>query len=159
MHAVIGLGGNLGDRLANLRRAVSALRAHGNLVAASSVYETAPVGPPQPDYLNAAISLETTLTPRALLDALLAIERAMGRVRDVKWGPRTIDLDVLWILGVTIEEDDLIVPHPRLTERAFALLPLLDVAPEATDPKSGVKYASLSISHEGARDTGWRLDD
>jgi 2-amino-4-hydroxy-6-hydroxymethyldihydropteridine diphosphokinase len=130
---VIGLGGNLGDRIANLRAAVEAIdRVEGvRVVARSAVYETAPVGPPQPAYLNAAIAIETTLTPRALLLALLDVERALGRERRERWGPRTIDLDILTIDGVTVNEPDLVVPHPRLVERAFAIVPLLEVAPDA----------------------------
>lgn len=157
MRAVIGLGANLGDRLANLRSARSRLREHAEIVASSHVYETAPVGPPQPDYLNAAVLIETTLSPRELLQALLEIERAMGRVRDVRWGPRTIDLDVLWIDGAVVKEDGLEIPHPRLTERPFALVPLLEVAPEAIDPKSGLKYGSLSIKRD-LRDVGMLAD-
>ncbi len=154
MRVVIGLGGNLGDRFANLRLALARLRACGVIAGASNVYETPPLGPPQPDYLNAAVLMETELSPRELLLALLEIERAMGRVRDVRWGPRTIDLDVLWIEGVVVKEDGLEVPHRQMTERPFALVPLLDVAPEATDPKSGLKYASLSISRDGMRCVG-----
>ena len=103
--------------------------------ARSRVYETAPVGgPPQPSFLNAAIYAECILSPVALLDELLAIEAALGRVRaaeTVRFGPRTIDLDILWIEGVTLDEPRLVVPHPRLALRAFALVPLLEVAPDA----------------------------
>jgi 2-amino-4-hydroxy-6-hydroxymethyldihydropteridine diphosphokinase len=133
VRAVIGLGGNLGDRIANLRAAVDAIdRTPGvRVVARSSVYETAPIGPPQPAYLNAAIAIDTTLSPRALLEALLYVERALGRERRERWGPRTIDLDILTIDGITVNEPDLVVPHPRLAERAFAIVPLLDVSPNA----------------------------
>jgi 2-amino-4-hydroxy-6-hydroxymethyldihydropteridine diphosphokinase len=133
LRAVIGLGGNLGDRLANLRAAVAAIeRVPGvQVIARSSVYETAPVGPPQPAYLNAAIAIDTTLSPRALLNALLEVERALGRERRERWGPRTVDLDILTIDGVTVDEPDLTVPHPRLHERQFAIIPLLEVAPDA----------------------------
>jgi 2-amino-4-hydroxy-6-hydroxymethyldihydropteridine diphosphokinase len=99
----------------------------------SRVYETAPVGgPEQAAFLNAAIAVEWGGDPLALLDVLQGIERDLGRTRDVLWGPRTIDLDVLWIeSGVTIDHERLVVPHPRLRERAFAVRPLLDVAPDA----------------------------
>jgi 2-amino-4-hydroxy-6-hydroxymethyldihydropteridine diphosphokinase len=102
------------------------------VVARSNVWETAPVGgPEQPDFYNAAILLEWNDDPLALLDALLAIEAKLGRVREVRFGPRTIDLDILWIEGQTIDAPRLTVPHPRLHERAFAIAPLLEVAPKA----------------------------
>jgi 2-amino-4-hydroxy-6-hydroxymethyldihydropteridine diphosphokinase len=159
VRAVIGIGGNLGDRLATLRQACRLLASQTSIVDASTVYETAPVGPPQPRYLNAAILIETTQSPRELLDMLLSIEREMGRVRDVRWGPRTIDLDILWIEGLHVAVEGLEVPHPRLTERAFALVPLLEVAPDATDPKSGLKYASLEISRQDMTAMGMLASD
>jgi 2-amino-4-hydroxy-6-hydroxymethyldihydropteridine diphosphokinase len=108
------------------------------------VYETAPVGgPPQGDYLNAALRVSFDGDPEALLDALLAIERALGRERRVRWAARTIDLDVLWIEGVALESERLTVPHPRLTERAFAMTPLLDVAPGAIDPRTGAPFTPI----------------
>ena len=146
MRVVIGIGANLGDRLQAMRDAVARLaRVDGLRVRARShVYETAPVGGvEQPSFLNAAIDVECTQSARALLDQLLAIERDLGRTRaatDVRWGPRLIDLDILWIEGVLIDEPGLTVPHPRLTERAFALVPLLEVAPDARDPQSGAPY-------------------
>jgi len=111
-------------------------------LASSRLYATAPVGPPQPDYLNAAILVECTQEPAALLQALLSIEAELGRVRAERWGPRVIDLDVLWGPGLVVDEPALVVPHPRLTERDFALLPLLDVAPDARDPRTGARYAA-----------------
>lgn len=134
--AVVGLGGNLGDPAQAFLSAEAMLAATpGVRVAARSrLYETAPVGPPQPNYLNAAIrlDLDLELDARALLARCLEIERAHGRdrTREERWGPRTLDLDILFVEGETIDEDDLVVPHPRLPERAFALVPLLDVAPE-----------------------------
>jgi 2-amino-4-hydroxy-6-hydroxymethyldihydropteridine diphosphokinase len=137
VRAVIGLGANVGDRLATMRAAVGAIGAVASLRAASRVYETAPVGvTDQPDFLNAAVLVETELAPRALLDALLAIEASLGRVRRERWGPRTIDLDILWIEGVDVSEPGLAVPHPHLLERAFAVVPLLEVAPDALDPRT-----------------------
>jgi 2-amino-4-hydroxy-6-hydroxymethyldihydropteridine diphosphokinase len=104
---------------------------------------TAPVGgPPQPEYFNAAARVAFDGEPEALLDALLAIEARLGRVRAERNGPRTIDLDVLWIEGVAHQSARLEVPHPRLRERAFALVPLLEVAPGARDPRSGETYAA-----------------
>lgn len=143
---VIGLGGNLGDRRATLSRAVDALAADPALrvVARAPLYETAPVGgPPQGDYLNGAVLVETALSAREVLARLLAVEQSLGRVRRERNGPRTVDLDLLWIDGEAVDEPGLVVPHPRLAERPFALRPLLDVAPDARDPRTGVAYASL----------------
>lgn len=140
---VIGLGANLGDRLATLRSALGALGQCGALCAVSDVYETAPIGPPQPEFLNAAVLLETGLEPRALLDQLLAIERAHGRERLERWGPRTLDLDLLCCGDLVVDEPGLTLPHPELPRRAFALLPLLDVVPDARDARCGLAYAEL----------------
>ncbi len=106
----------------------------------SRVYGTAPVGPPQPDYLNAAVLCLYEGPPEALLDHLVAIELRLGRVRREKWGPRTIDLDILWIEGQSYESERLVVPHPHLRERAFAMVPLLEVAPGAVDPRTGERF-------------------
>jgi 2-amino-4-hydroxy-6-hydroxymethyldihydropteridine diphosphokinase len=137
----IGLGANLGERLATLGSALEALRGLGQVVAVSRIYETAALGPPQPDYLNAAVLLESSLAPAELLSELLAIERNHGRVRLERWGPRTLDLDVLWADDLVLDERDLSIPHPELGSRPFALMPLLDVAPDARDPRSGEAYA------------------
>lgn len=99
--------------------------------------------------MNAALLVDWEGEPILLLDALLAIEAELGRVRDVRWGPRVIDLDVLWIEGVVIGHPRLVVPHPRLHERAFALAPLLEVAPEAADPRTGTRY--VVPSDDGVR--------
>jgi 2-amino-4-hydroxy-6-hydroxymethyldihydropteridine diphosphokinase len=151
VRAVVGLGANQGDRLATMRAALDALRVAARVVRVSPVYETAPVGPPQPDFLNAAALLELGGEPVALLELLLATERSLGRVRTEKWGPRTIDLDVLWIEGIALVSPRLTVPHPHLTERAFALVPLLDVEPSAIDPRSGAPFEAPT--HEGIRRT------
>jgi len=137
---VIGLGANLGDRLGALRAAVSALRQRGAVQRVSGLYETPAIGPPQPDFLNGAVLLQTELRPLALLNELLEIEARLGRLRREKWGPRTLDLDVLLCPGVVIAENRLEVPHPELTRRNFALRPLLDVLPDARDPRSSVPY-------------------
>jgi 2-amino-4-hydroxy-6-hydroxymethyldihydropteridine diphosphokinase len=113
----------------------------GGALRVSALYETDPVGPPQPSYLNAAVRLEAPGEPRALLVSLLDVERRYGRVRREKWGPRILDLDILWIDGVSLTEPDLVVPHAALRERRFALAPLLDVAPEARDPVTGEAFA------------------
>jgi 2-amino-4-hydroxy-6-hydroxymethyldihydropteridine diphosphokinase len=129
LRAVVGLGANLGDRLSTMRTALAELARVARVEATSRVYESPALGPPQPDYLNAAALVEWEGEPEALLDALLAIEAKLGRVRREKWGPRTIDLDVLWIEGHEVRTPRLVVPHPELPERAFAVAPLLDVAP------------------------------
>jgi 2-amino-4-hydroxy-6-hydroxymethyldihydropteridine diphosphokinase len=131
--AFLGLGSNLGDRAAMLRAAIAALDAAENVrvTRISSLYETPPWGPvPQGPYLNACICVETSLSPRALLDLGLAIERDHGRERAIRWGPRTLDIDLLLYGADTVEEDGLIVPHPRMAERAFVLVPLAEIAPE-----------------------------
>ena len=131
--AYIALGSNLGDRAAHLRGAVEALQRGGEVrvVAESAVYETAPVGgPEQPDYLNMVVAVETALAPEALLDRCLAVEAEHGRVRRERWGARTLDLDLLACGSVQLAGERLTLPHPRLAERAFVLVPLAEVAPE-----------------------------
>lgn len=130
--AFLGLGSNLGDRLTTLQRAVDALDADARtrVDAVSSVYETAPVGgPEQEDFLNIAARIATRRGPRALLALAHQVEADLGRVRTERWGPRTIDVDILLYGERTIARKDLEIPHPRLEERAFALLPLIEVAP------------------------------
>lgn len=132
MRALLALGSNLGDRRAHLAAAV---RDMPDLVAVSRLYETAPVGGPgeQGAYLNMVVALDTDLSPRELLELCGHLERAAERVRAERWGPRTLDVDVLWIDGVTVDEPDLVVPHPRMLERRFVQVPLLDVAPDLAD--------------------------
>jgi len=141
--AAVALGSNLGDRIAHLRFATKAVSDLGSLVAKSSVYETAPFGgPEQGPYLNAIVVVETDLEPHALLDALLAIEQQAGRRRTVRWGPRTLDLDLILYGDETIDDARLTVPHPRFGERRFVLEPLVEVLPEATAP-GGRRAADL----------------
>jgi 2-amino-4-hydroxy-6-hydroxymethyldihydropteridine diphosphokinase len=130
--AFIGLGSNLGDRRALLRQAVEGLQAGGDVVGVSPLYETEPVGGPdgQGPYLNLVVELSTTDTPRALLERCRALETAAGRVRTVHWGPRTLDADVLCVEGWRLDDEDLVVPHPRLWERRFVVQPLADLAPD-----------------------------
>jgi 2-amino-4-hydroxy-6-hydroxymethyldihydropteridine diphosphokinase len=142
---VLGLGSNLGQRLAQLRAAVRQLQPHAQITELSALYETDPIGPAQPDYLNAAVRLTTTLGPQQLLELALQIEHAAGRVRLERWGPRTLDLDLLFIAGQTVDQPGLVVPHRELTQRAFALLPLLDVMPDARDPATGRAYSELCL--------------
>jgi 2-amino-4-hydroxy-6-hydroxymethyldihydropteridine diphosphokinase len=158
--AVVGLGANLGDREASLRAAIDRLIALPGVVhgVVSPFYETAPVGgPPQSDFLNAAVRLEIDppRSARSLVSALLAIEHEMGRVRGERFGPRTIDLDLLWIDGPASAHPDAIVPHPRLHERAFALMPLLDVVPTARAP-DGTPYSKIleRLDRDGIRREG-----
>ena len=127
--AFLGLGSNLGDRLVNLQRAVDLLGDHGvRVVLSSRVYETDPVGgPPQPEYLNAVIAVETDGSAYDLLDACRTVENALGRERTERWGPRTVDLDILTFGDEVVDEPDLQVPHPRMHERGFVLVPLLEL--------------------------------
>lgn len=141
VRAHLALGSNLGDRLANLQGALDGLAtADGvEVVSVSSVYETDPVGGPvQDDYLNAVVEVTTTLTPHELLGVCGRLEQAAHRVRIERWGPRTLDVDVLLIGDLVVTTEDLEVPHPRMWERTFVLAPLHDVAPDrVTVPDGG----------------------
>lgn len=137
MDVVIGLGSNLGDRKRTLTSAVLGLHGFVDVAAVSALYESKAVGPPQPDYLNAAVRGLYPGDAPELLERLLLLERAHGRERRERWGPRTLDLDILWISNIEVSSPDLAVPHRRLRERTFALMPLLDVAPEALHPRTG----------------------
>jgi 2-amino-4-hydroxy-6-hydroxymethyldihydropteridine diphosphokinase len=127
--AFLGLGSNLGDRWAHLRKAVGALP---DVVAVSPVYETDPVGGPegQESYLNCVVELQTDRTPRQLLALCRELEAAAGRVRTERWGARTLDVDVLLVGDARVDDHDLTVPHPRMRERPFVLVPLHDLAPD-----------------------------
>ena len=145
MKVVVGLGANLGDRLKTLRTATEAIGKIAPITLVSSVYESAPVGgPPQPDFLNGAVLLTWNgdLLLLLLLDELQSIENTLGRVRGERWGPRVIDLDILWAEGSVIDGPRLTVPHPRLTERAFALAPLLEVCPACVDPRTEAPFVA-----------------
>jgi 2-amino-4-hydroxy-6-hydroxymethyldihydropteridine diphosphokinase len=134
----IGLGSNLGDRVAMLRTAVERLDTLGRITGVSSLYETEPVGYlEQSRFLNAVVALETSLAPVDLVQALLGIERDLGRTRSFPNAPRTLDLDLLLVDDVTLDTSELTLPHPRLHERAFVLVPLLELAPELVHPVSG----------------------
>jgi 2-amino-4-hydroxy-6-hydroxymethyldihydropteridine diphosphokinase len=140
--AYVGVGSNLGDREATIRAAIDSLP---GVVAVSELRETDPVGvTEQPPFLNGAVAVETDLSARELLDALLTIERVLGRERRERWGPRTIDLDLLLYGGETVEEPGLSVPHPRLHERRFALEPLAELDPELVVPGRGRVSALLA---------------
>ena len=140
VRAYIGLGANLADREGTIEQAVGLLGAESGIevVSVSSLRETEPWGRvAQPAFVNGAVAVETTLEPRALLGVLLDVERRLGRVRDERWGPRTIDLDLLLYGDVVLDEPGLTVPHPRLHERAFALEPLQELDPELAVPGRG----------------------
>lgn len=149
MHtAYIGMGANLpgpaGSPEATLTAAVERLNSLGRITARSSLYSTTPVGfAGQPRFFNAAVALETDLAPRPLLNTLLGIEREFGRDRTtaIPNGPRALDLDILLIEGVAVSEPGLEIPHPRLAERAFALIPLAEIAPQACNPRTGTTVA------------------
>jgi len=137
VRAFVGLGSNLGDRESYLRRAVAALDESTaiEVVAVSPVYETVPVGgPPQGLYLNVVVELRTDLDPRGLLAECQRVEQAAGRRRAVRFGPRTLDADVLLVGGAEVHDHDLVVPHPRLWERRFVVAPLADLAPDLVPP-------------------------
>ena len=157
--AYLGLGSNIGDRFDHLKEAVDRLNASDSIdvKACSSVYETDPVGgPAQPDYLNAVIGLETIYGAEDLLNRCLAVEREMGRKREVRWGPRTIDIDVLLYGDDPVATERLIVPHPHMHERAFVLSPLAEIAPETVHPVIGFSIRKLlaTVDCSGIRRTG-----
>ena len=150
--AIVGLGGNEGDAIAVLRAALVGLDLlpGTRLLRASPLYRTPAWGrTDQPDFINAAAALETTLAPRELLDRLLAVERAFGRIRAAdgsdRWGPRRLDLDILLYGDAVIDAPGLRVPHPHLHERAFALVPLLEVMPDARIPGYGDARDAVSV--------------
>jgi 2-amino-4-hydroxy-6-hydroxymethyldihydropteridine diphosphokinase len=144
--AFLALGSNLGDRLATLQRVVDLLAGTEGIrvLRSSAVYETAPVGPPQPDYLNAVIEVDTSLEPRALLEACLGAEARLGRERGERWGPRTVDVDVLTFDERTVDEPDLRIPHPRMHERAFVLVPLGELEADPQLP-GGRRLADVTL--------------
>ncbi len=136
MRAFLGLGSNLGHRRAHLRRAVESLP---DLVKVSGVYETEPVGGPrgQPPYLNLVAELDTELSPHELLALCRRLEGDAGRVRDQRWGPRTLDVDVLLVDDLELDAHDLVIPHPRMWERGFVMAPLAELAPEVLEALAG----------------------
>ena len=153
MRAFIGLGSNLGDREANLRQALEYLAQspETTVVRASSLYDTEPVGvEDQPHFLNAVAQIDTQLTPRQLLWNLMLVERRLGRVRAQRWGPRTIDLDLLLYEDEVLQEEDLELPHPELAKRSFVLVPLVELEPLLPHPVTRETMLSL-LQRLGAR--------
>ena len=153
--AYLGLGSNLGDRTRLLTDAVRLLRATTGIqvTAVSPVYDTVPVGVTgQPNYLNLAVAITTALTPGELLAACQGIENALGRVRGVRWGARTIDLDILCYGELVSNDPNLTLPHPRLTERAFALVPLATLAPELRLAGRSVRELAGAVDRSGVRE-------
>lgn len=159
--AWIALGSNQGDSLGELRRAVAGLAAVGDVVARSAIYATEPVGGPagQDDYLNAVVVVTTDLSTHALLQALLDLEKRLGRVREVRWGPRNIDIDLLAHGDVNVDDPVATVPHPRLHHRAFVLVPLAEVDPGWRHPVTSQSVDELlrRVDSSGVRrtDLGW----
>jgi len=157
--AYLALGANMGDRVGNLREAVRLLVENGacRVLSASSFYETKPVGvEDQPEFVNAVVRIETTLSPHDLLNLCLSIEKTMGRKRTMMWGPRVIDIDILLYSSVYTCDDDLVIPHPRMMERAFVLVPLAEITPDL-ELEGGVtaREAADGTASEGVR----RLDE
>jgi len=157
----LGLGANLGDREANMRAALTALSRKVRITAVSSLYETEPVGQPQPMFLNAAAAIETDMAPAELLGILWSIERDLGRERmRERDAPRTIDLDILLYGALRLNSSRLTIPHTRLAERAFVLIPLAEIAGDARHPTLGQTIGELAreIGADGVRriaDKGW----
>ena len=146
MLAYLSLGANLGDRATTLRAAIEALRRLGDVIAVSSLYETAPVGyRDQPEFLNAAVVLRTDLTPEALLEATQAIEQEFGRQHSFPNAPRTLDIDLIYLDDLILTSPHLTIPHPRAAERAFVLIPLREIAPDLRVPRSGEPITALAV--------------
>ncbi|ANZ34179.1 2-amino-4-hydroxy-6-hydroxymethyldihydropteridine pyrophosphokinase [Staphylococcus carnosus] len=147
----LGLGSNVGDREHQLKEALRLLDAQQGIkvTRVSSLYETAPVGyVDQPDFLNLCAEIETDLTPQAVLKNGLDIEQQLHRVRKERWGPRTLDIDILLYGNKIIEDQDLSIPHPRMAERAFVLIPLQEIAPEAINPRTQTKIKDIEVPDE-----------
>ncbi|MBN2332390.1 MAG: 2-amino-4-hydroxy-6-hydroxymethyldihydropteridine diphosphokinase [Deltaproteobacteria bacterium] len=156
MSVYIGFGTNLGDRLGYIKQALEQIAAlpETRIIQVSSIYETAPVGfADQGNFLNGVCRLATSLSPDALLQALLAIEDHLGRVRTVRWGPRTIDLDILFYGDLIIRQSKLTIPHPAIADRGFVLYPLQEIAASFIHPELGESIASL-VCHFQQRHQG-----
>jgi 2-amino-4-hydroxy-6-hydroxymethyldihydropteridine diphosphokinase len=152
VRCAIALGSNLGDSLAILAGAIAALDAMSaiQIMAVSPWFRTAPIGPPQPDYVNGCAILATSLEPLDLLDALLLVETQFGRERRERWGARTLDLDLLLYGDRLVDLPRLTVPHPQMAERGFVLLPLAEIAADWVDPRSGRSIQALADWVDGS---------
>jgi len=157
--AYVGFGGNLGDPASTLRAAATELgRSAGHVAAASTVYRSDPVGlTDQPPFLNAVAAIDTELDPDALLDVLLAVEAAHGRIRDVRWGPRTLDLDLVSFEDIVRDDPRLTLPHPRAHEREFVLRPLCDLAPDLPLAGRPAREWLAELDPQGVERTGLSL--
>ena len=157
--AYLGFGANLGDPAATLRAAAAELgRRAGTLAAGSRIYRSRPIGrTDQPEFLNAVARLETTLTAERLLEELLAVEAEFGRVRDIRWGPRTLDLDLIWYEGERREDARLTLPHPRAHEREFVLRPLAELDPGLDLRGQSVSAWLAGLEPQGVEPTGMAL--
>ncbi|MFM1843196.1 MAG: 2-amino-4-hydroxy-6-hydroxymethyldihydropteridine pyrophosphokinae [Cyanobacteriota bacterium] len=155
--AVIGLGGNIGSVLETLNQAIAVLDQTPGITVAqcSSWYQSPPVGPPQPDFINGCALLDVTLSPQALLKSLLAIEQHFGRIRQERWGPRTLDLDLIFYGNQQLNLPNLQVPHPQFHLRPFVLFPLAEIAPQWLDPRSGQTVQELLTKVDGS--TVWKV--
>lgn len=147
----LGLGSNVGDRQAHLAHAIAAIGNAGRVTGVSGIYETAPQGySDQPAFLNMVARLETPLAPVPLLERTRTIERERGRIRTFLNAPRTLDIDILLFGDRVVDEEDLTIPHPRMRERAFVLVPLLELDPGLVDPETGRPFAR-PVAHQGVR--------
>lgn len=149
--AFISIGSNIGERHVYLKNAVQALAELETVSVekVSSIYETAPVGyTEQADFLNIVVFIKTELSAHELLASCQQIEQELGRERTIRWGPRTVDLDILLYNQDNIETENLVVPHPRMDERAFVLIPLLEIAPEVVHPVSGKRFSEEAAVHD-----------
>jgi 2-amino-4-hydroxy-6-hydroxymethyldihydropteridine diphosphokinase len=142
--AYLAIGSNLEDRQAYLEAGLAAIAAlpEISIAAVSSIYETPPLGPAQPDYLNAVFAVDTALAPARLLSAMLKVEECYLRQRQIHWGPRTLDLDLLLYATHQMQSPSLTLPHPHMTERCFVLVPLCEIAPDLVHPSTGRSFAA-----------------
>ena len=140
----IGIGSNLGDKIDNCRKAINEITAFAEIVNVSSLYETEPVGnEDQPNFINCAVEIKTDLSPHELLSHLNSVEDKLGRVRGEKWGPRVIDLDIIFYDDLVMKDDDLIIPHPRAHLRRFVLEPICEIAPDFIYPELEISILEL----------------
>lgn len=151
--AYLSIGSNLGDRYGFLKKAIAALQDAGiEIVRCSSVYETIPVGYiEQPNFLNAVLEVQTDYSPHQLLDIIHAVERDLGRQRNIRWGPRTIDIDILLYDEIHVSDEDLVIPHPEMLKRAFVLVPLGEIRPDIVLNKKPVAYYIDLLKEQGIK--------